>query len=110
MPPGWFDLSVLCGALFTVSQAGSAVGAKRAGVKGMQKASPNLRHRQARARNTPPSPLTWLRSHQKLLCTVASRDAGLLEPPEWPQGSPASSSVWREDPGLLLSGTLLLFP
>ena len=30
-----------------------------------------------------------------------SRDAGLLEPPERPQGSPASSSVWREDPGLL---------
>ena len=28
-------------------------------------------------------------------------DAGLLEPPERPQGSPASSSVWREDPGLL---------
>ena len=25
----------------------------------------------------------------------------LLEPPERPQGSPASSSVWREDPGLL---------
>ena len=30
-----------------------------------------------------------------------SRDPDLLEPPEWPQGSPASSSVWREDPGLL---------
>ena len=28
---------------------------------------------------------------------LSSRDAGLLEPPEWPQGSPASSSVWRED-------------
>ena len=24
-----------------------------------------------------------------------------VEPPERPQGSPASSSVWREDPGLL---------
>ena len=32
---------------------------------------------------------------------LSSRDAGLLEPPEQPQGSPASSSVWREDPGLL---------
>ena len=32
---------------------------------------------------------------------LQSRDAGLLEPPERPQGSPASSSVWREDPGLL---------
>ena len=26
----------------------------------------------------------------------SSRDAGLLEPPERPQGSPASSSVWRD--------------
>ena len=31
----------------------------------------------------------------------ATAVAGLLEPPERPQGSPASSSVWREDPGLL---------
>ena len=31
----------------------------------------------------------------------ARREADLLEPPERPQGSPASSSVWREDPGLL---------
>ena len=30
-----------------------------------------------------------------------SRDPDLLEPPERPQGSPAPSSVWREDPGLL---------
>ena len=35
------------------------------------------------------------------LLVLSSRDAGLLEPPERPQGSPASSSVWREDPGLL---------
>ena len=35
---------------------------------------------------------------------LSSRDAGLLEPPERPQGSPASSSVWREDPGLLEEG------
>ena len=32
---------------------------------------------------------------------LSSRDAGLLEPPEWLQGSQASSSVWREDSGLL---------
>ena len=32
---------------------------------------------------------------------LSSRDAGLWEPPERPQGSPASFSVWREDPGLL---------
>ena len=32
---------------------------------------------------------------------LSSRDADLLEPTEWPQGNPASSSVWREDPGLL---------
>ena len=31
----------------------------------------------------------------------ATGSAGLLEPPEQPQESPASSSVWREDPGLL---------
>ena len=42
------------------------------------------------------------------LCTLcsrfwflSSRDAGLLEPLERHQGSPTSSSVWREDPGLL---------
>ena len=32
---------------------------------------------------------------------LQSRDADLLEPTEWPQGSQASSSVWREDSGLL---------
>ena len=32
---------------------------------------------------------------------LSSRDAGVLEPPERPQVSPAFSSVWREDPGLL---------
>ena len=32
---------------------------------------------------------------------LTSRDADLLEAPEWPQGSQASSSVWREDSGLL---------
>ena len=34
------------------------------------------------------------------------KDAGLLEPPERPQGSPATSSVWREDPGLPRARTL----
>ena len=28
--------------------------------------------------------------------SISSRDAGLLEPPERPQGSPASSSVWTK--------------
>ena len=32
---------------------------------------------------------------------LSSRDAGFWEPPERPQGSPASSSVWRQDSGLL---------
>ena len=32
---------------------------------------------------------------------VLSSPETILEPPERPQGSPASSSVWREDPGLL---------
>ena len=31
----------------------------------------------------------------------SSRDVDLLEPPDLPQGSPASSSVWRADSGLL---------
>ena len=30
---------------------------------------------------------------------ASSRDAGLLEPPERPQGSPASSSVWLRGKG-----------
>ena len=32
---------------------------------------------------------------------LSNRDAGLLEPPERTHGRPASSSVWREDTGLL---------
>ena len=32
---------------------------------------------------------------------LSSRDTDLLEPTEWPKGSQASSSVWREDSGLL---------
>ena len=39
------------------------------------------------------------RGEAKDCALLSSRDAGLLEPPERPQGSPASSSVWREDPG-----------
>ena len=34
------------------------------------------------------------RGEAKDSALVSSRDAGLLEPPERPQGSPASSSVW----------------
>ena len=41
---------------------------------------------------------------------LSSRDAGLLEPPERPQGSPASSSVWREDPAVSLPGCLPSLP
>ena len=41
------------------------------------------------------------RGEAKDSALLSSRDAGLLEPPERPQGSPASSSVRREDPGLL---------
>ena len=41
------------------------------------------------------------RGEAKDCALLLSRDPGLLEPPERPQGSPASSSVWREDPGLL---------
>ena len=35
------------------------------------------------------------RGEAKDSALLSSRDAGLLEPPERPQGSPASSSVWR---------------
>ena len=41
------------------------------------------------------------RRDAKYSALLSSRDAGLLENPERPQGSPASSSVLREDPGLL---------
>ena len=34
------------------------------------------------------------RGEAKDSALLSSRDAGLLEPPERPQGSPASSSVW----------------
>ena len=36
------------------------------------------------------------RGEAKDSALLSSRDAGLLEPPERPQGSPASSSVWRD--------------
>ena len=41
------------------------------------------------------------RGEAKDSALLSSRDADLLEPTEWPQGSQASSSVWREDSGLL---------
>ena len=50
---------------------------------------------------SPPAPNPSQRGEDKDSALLSSRDEGLLEPPEWPQGSPASSSVWREDPGLL---------
>ena len=37
------------------------------------------------------------RGEAKDSALLSSRDAGLLEPPERPQGSPASSSVWSDD-------------
>ena len=49
----------------------------------------------------PPGSQASSRGEAKDSGLLSSRDAGLLEPPERPQGSPASSSVWREDPGLL---------
>ena len=50
----------------------------------------------------PPGSQASSRGEAKDSALLSSRDAGLLEPPERPQGSPASSSVWREDPLLLL--------
>ena len=46
------------------------------------------------------------RGEAKDSALLSSRDAGLLEPPERPEGSPASSSVWREDPELLSTAGL----
>ena len=41
------------------------------------------------------------RGEAKDSALLSSWDTDLLELPEWPQGSQASSSDWREDPGLL---------
>ena len=41
------------------------------------------------------------RGEAKDCALLSSPDADLLEPTESPQGSPAYSSVWREDSGLL---------
>ena len=41
------------------------------------------------------------RGETKYSALLSSRDRYLLEPTEWPKGSPASSSVWIEDPRLL---------
>ena len=49
----------------------------------------------------PPGSQASSRGEAKDSALLSSRDADLVEPPERPQGSPASSSVWREDPGLL---------
>ena len=44
---------------------------------------------------------TLPRVEAKESALLSSRDVYLLEPTEWPQGSQASSSVWRQDSGLL---------
>ena len=50
---------------------------------------------------TPPGSQASHREEAKDCALLSSRDAELLEPNEWPQGSKASSSVRREDSGLL---------
>ena len=49
---------------------------------------------------TPPGSQASPRGQAKYAALLSSRDADLLEPNEWPQGSQAFSSVWREDSGL----------
>ena len=49
---------------------------------------------------TPPGSQASPRGQAKDAALLSSRDADLLEPTEWPQGSQAFSSVWREDSGL----------
>ena len=45
----------------------------------------------------PPGSQASSRGEAKDSALLSSRDADPLEPPERLQGSPASSSVWRED-------------
>ena len=51
--------------------------------------------------HTHPGSQASSRGEAKDSALLSSRHAGHLEPPERPQESPASSSVWRADPGLL---------
>ena len=53
------------------------------------------------ALQTPPGSPAATRWEAKDSVLLPSRDADLLEPTEWPKGSQASSSVWREDSALL---------
>ena len=46
---------------------------------------------------TPPGSQASSRGQAKDAALLSSCNADLLEPTEWPQGSQASSSVWRED-------------
>ena len=50
---------------------------------------------------TPPGSQDWPGGEAKDSAFLSSRDTDLLEPTEWTQGCRASSSVWREDSGLL---------
>ena len=50
---------------------------------------------------THPGSQSLSRGEAKDSALLLSRDRYLLEPTEWPTGSQASSSVWREDSGLL---------
>ena len=50
---------------------------------------------------THPGSQSLSRGEAKDSVLLSSRDRYLLEPTEWPTGSQASSSVWREDSGLL---------
>ena len=62
-----------------------------------------LKGRQGSRVSIPDSPggsgLAWRGSKDSAF--LSSRDTDLLEPTEWTQGCRASSSVWREDSGLL---------
>ena len=46
----------------------------------------------------PPGSQASSRGEAKDSALLSNHDAGFLEPPEWFQGSPASSSVWRDVP------------
>ena len=53
------------------------------------------------ASHAPPGSQASPRGESMDSALLPCRDTDILVPPEWPQWSPASFSVWREDPGLL---------
>ena len=58
---------------------------------------PEMPQGMAIPKDHPPGSQASSRGEAKDSALLSSRDAGLLEPPDWPQGSPASSSVSQRE-------------